>query len=92
MIIEDKDGLEPIHITSENGYFLMVGKLIESGADENAKNVYKIKPAYKAEPIGHLAVIIFLIEKGASIVTKNKSFLSPLDIARSRAKEIILIV
>ncbi|KAF7282805.1 hypothetical protein GWI33_001950 [Rhynchophorus ferrugineus] len=74
-------GWTPLHEACNHGWYEVAQKLIQSGANVNAKGLDNDTPLHDAVDNGHIKLIKLLVEKGADIHAKNSKGKTPLDIA-----------
>ncbi|MEM2677506.1 MAG: ankyrin repeat domain-containing protein, partial [Thermofilaceae archaeon] len=73
--------MSELHKAAEEGDLQRVKKLVENGANVNAKDEYGSTPLYLAVLNGHLELARFLVEKGANVNAKDIVGWTPLHIA-----------
>ncbi len=71
-------------MAADYGNLSMVKKLVEKGANANAKNRYGNTPMYFNASYGYAEIVERFVEKEANTNAKNKDGITPLDIARDR--------
>ncbi|XP_019765671.1 ankyrin repeat domain-containing protein 11 isoform X4 [Dendroctonus ponderosae] len=74
-------GWTPLHEACNHGWHEVAARLVQAGANINAKGLDNDTPLHDAVINGHLKIIKLLIEKGADIHVKNSKGKSPLDLA-----------
>ena len=67
MNARDYRGATPLHLASHHGDAMVVGSLIDRGADQNAKDMRKAMPLINAFSNGRLEAARLLLEHGADI-------------------------
>lgn len=81
----------PLHCASRLGYLAAVERLIELGADVNAKSVlWPAYPIMEALCSGHIAIVQRLLQAGADVKLRNWSGASALDTAKRRGHQDIV--
>lgn len=65
-------------------------RLVQSGANVNAKGLDNDTPLHDAASNGHLKLIKLLVERGADIHAKNAKGKTPLDVATPSASPYLL--
>ena len=85
--VDSKLGYTPLHLAAQNDNLYFVRKLIEKGADVNAKDKYGNTPLFKAVYFykGDKQVINELLKNGANAEETNNSGVSPKTLANSIA-------
>lgn len=68
----------------------MALRLVQSGANVNAKGLDNDTPLHDAASNGHLKLIKLLVERGADIHAKNSKGKTPLDVASSAIEPYLL--
>lgn len=74
-------GWTPLHEACNHGWYEVALRLVQAGANINAKGLDNDSPLHDAVVNGHLKLIKLLVEKGADIHAKNSKGKSPLDLA-----------
>jgi ankyrin repeat protein len=68
----------PLLLPAEKGNLEKVQRLVEKGADVNARNLFKISPIFLAARKGRIEVVRFLLERGADSNAKTSIGYTPL--------------
>ena len=76
-----KGGRTPLHIASQQGYSMVVEKLLKLKADVNVVDNYGQTPLFEASLEGHVQVIKMLLRAKANPLTSNRSRVTPLHAA-----------
>ena len=71
----------PLHLAAMNGNIAEIKRLIDDGADVNAKTEYGQTPLHFAAVNGHTETALALIKAGADINAKQKDGWTPLHFA-----------
>ncbi|KPM04042.1 26S proteasome non-ATPase regulatory subunit 10-like protein [Sarcoptes scabiei] len=79
-----QDDRTPLHRACSNGQFNLVKKLIEEGAEIDAKDEMQWTPMIIASSAGHFEIVKYLIQKGAEINTTTINGQTALHYAASK--------
>ncbi|KAF7488247.1 26S proteasome non-ATPase regulatory subunit 10 [Sarcoptes scabiei] len=79
-----QDDRTPLHRACSNGQFNLVKKLIEEGAEIDAKDEMQWTPMIIASSAGHFEIVKYLIQKGAEINTTTVNGQTALHYAASK--------
>ncbi|CAH0547242.1 unnamed protein product [Brassicogethes aeneus] len=74
-------GWTPLHEACNHGWYDIAFRLVQSGADVNAKGLDNETPLHDAVINGHIKLVKLLVERGADIHAKNAKGKTPLDVA-----------
>lgn len=74
-------GWTPLHEACNHGWYEVACRLIQAGANVNAKGLDNFTPLHDAVQNGHIRLVKLLVEKGADINAKNAKGKTPLDYA-----------
>lgn len=84
-------GSTPLHIAAEWGNKDVCALLLDRGADIEATDDWDDTPLYRASLTGSvnddMDTAIFLVGKGASLISENNRGVSPLEVARTEGGE-----
>ncbi|KAK5661064.1 hypothetical protein OQA88_12443 [Cercophora sp. LCS_1] len=89
---EDKNGNLPLHIAAENGFDLVVAKLLKDNGDiVHAEGINGLTALHLAAIYGHEDVVQLLLDQGAKIEAVDKVIgWTPLHCAAENGNEIIV--
>ena len=76
-------GDTPLQVAVRRGDILIVGDMIDTGADINARGEYGYTPLHYAVSFGHTEIARLLLSRGASSSIRNDDGRTALDIATS---------
>ncbi|KAL6559063.1 hypothetical protein OROHE_006432 [Orobanche hederae] len=77
----NKFGLAPLHIATWRNHVPVVRRLLEAGADPNARDGESgWSSLHRALHFGHLAVACVLLQYGASLTMEDSKFRTPVDL------------
>jgi hypothetical protein len=71
-----------LHYAVRDGDLKEVRKLLDKGADVNARDKYGWTPLHEAASYGHLDIVKLLVERGADVNARDKDGRTPLDLAK----------
>ncbi|XP_049819612.1 ankyrin repeat domain-containing protein 11 isoform X2 [Aethina tumida] len=74
-------GWTPLHEACNHGWYDVAHRLVQSGANVNAKGLDNETPLHDAAANGHVKLVRLLVERGADIHAKNVKGKTPLDVA-----------
>lgn len=83
-------GWTPLHEACNHGWYEVAFRLVQSGANVNAKGLDNDTPLHDAAINGHLKLVKLLVERGADIHAKNSKGKTPLDVAPQAVKPYLL--
>lgn len=70
-----------MHEACNHGWYEVAFRLVQAGANVNAKGFDNETPLHDAATNGNMKLIKLLVERGANIYAKNSKGLTPLDVA-----------
>ncbi|ESL07713.1 ankyrin repeat protein [Trypanosoma rangeli SC58] len=79
----DAGGWTPLHYAAERGFTAIVERLLDEGANSNAKDEMRRTPLHLAAGAGHVAVLRLLLKHGAIRSAKNIAGLTALACAEA---------
>lgn len=74
-------GWTPLHEACNHGWYEVAFRLIQAGANVNAKGLDNQTPLHDASINGHVKVVKLLLERGADVNAKNVKGKTPIDVA-----------
>ncbi|EAN82769.1 ankyrin repeat protein [Trypanosoma cruzi] len=74
----DAGGWTPLHYAAERGFTAVVERLLDEGANPNARDEMKRTPLHLAAGAGHVGVLQILLKNGAMPSAKNVAGLTAL--------------
>lgn len=83
-------GWTPLHEACSHGWHDVALRLIQSGANMNARGLDNDTPLHDAASNGHVKVAKLLVERGADITAKNSKGKTPIDVALPTVKPYLL--
>lgn len=83
-------GWTPLHEACNHGWYEVAFRLVQAGANVNAKGLDNDTPLHDAAANGHFKLVKLLVEKGADIYAKNSKGKTPLDTAAPEVAPILL--
>ncbi|CAH1110351.1 unnamed protein product [Psylliodes chrysocephalus] len=83
-------GWTPLHEACNHGWYEVAFRLVQSGANVNARGLDNDTPLHDAAVNGHLKLVKLLVERGADIYAKNSKGKTPLDVAPTSVKPYLL--
>ncbi|XP_057657516.1 ankyrin repeat domain-containing protein 12 isoform X2 [Diorhabda carinulata] len=83
-------GWTPLHEACNHGWYDVAFRLVQSGANVNARGLDNDTPLHDAAVNGHLKLVKLLVERGADIYAKNSKGKTPLDVAPVSVKPYLL--
>lgn len=83
-------GWTPLHEACNHGWYEVAFRLVQAGANVNAKGLDNETPLHDAAINGHLKLVKLLCEKGADIYAKNSKGKTPVDVAAPGVTPILL--
>ncbi|XP_060519189.1 ankyrin repeat domain-containing protein 11 isoform X2 [Cylas formicarius] len=83
-------GWTPLHEACNHGWYEVAFRLLQAGANVNAKGLDNDTPLHDAVINGHLKLVKLLVEKGADINAKNSKGKTPLDVAVASVQPYLL--
>lgn len=83
-------GWTPLHEACNHGWYEVAFRLVQAGANVNAKGLDNETPLHDAAVNGHLKLVKLLVEKGADIYAKNSKGKTPVDIAAPGVTPILM--
>ncbi|EAN77209.1 ankyrin repeat protein, putative [Trypanosoma equiperdum] len=79
----DADGWTPLHYAADRGFVSITARLLEEGANVNAKDGMKRTPLHLAATSGRVDVVKLLLSSGAMRGVKNVVGLTALECAKA---------
>lgn len=83
-------GWTPLHEACSHGWYEVALRLLQSGANVNARGLDNDTPLHDAAINGHVKVAKLLVERGADINAKNSKGKTPLDVALPTVRPYLL--
>uniref|UniRef100_A0A6G3MHE0 26S proteasome non-ATPase regulatory subunit 10 (Trinotate prediction) n=1 Tax=Henneguya salminicola TaxID=69463 RepID=A0A6G3MHE0_HENSL len=77
----------PLHRAAAKGFLSIVKLLVENKADVNAKDAYGDPPIVRAAESEEDEIVLYLAEKGANLVSKNKEGVFVYQLISKKLKE-----
>lgn len=74
-------GWTPLHEACNHGWFDVAFRLVQAGANVNARGLDDDTPLHDAASYGHVRLVRMLVERGADVHAKNRKGKTPIDVA-----------
>lgn len=84
--VDNSEDGKYLHTAAFYGYVNMVGFLVNSGANVNAKTKTGSTPLHLAAKADNLDIVEYLVIKGADVNIKNNDGKKPVDLAKGKVK------
>ena len=79
--LAEEEGQTALHTSASDGFYDIVRRLLDGGADLNLVDKRRMSPLFFAAQEGHLKIVRLLVNKGANIRLSSDIGLAPVHIA-----------